>query len=134
MAQLFAPHHLPLPLADQGCGVEQTRVLAIGSPFHKADKHPEFCIQLGQFPAELVHHLLLFVHPRSIRQKVARRVAPDRQFRRHHQIGLLVDGLPAGLEDALGIAAEVTNQGIDLARAMRMNLQRAAGSDVALKP
>ena len=89
-------------------------MLAIGSPFHKADKYPEFCIQLAQFPAELVHHLLLFVHPRSIQQKVARRVAPDRQFRRHHQISLFVNCLPAGLKDPLGIAAEVTNQGIDL--------------------
>jgi len=51
---------------------------------------------------------------RRAQQQIPRRVAPEGQFRCHHQIGPRRMGLLAGGQQQLGVAGQVSNQGIDL--------------------
>ena len=109
--QAFARHDPPAALLHEGHAVEQIGLLAIANRF--ADPQQQRLLR-WEVAGERPEHVLLPLPQGRPQQQVPRGIAPERQFRRDHQIGSVSGGAAAGRQQLGAIAAQVPHQGIDL--------------------
>ena len=109
--QPLAGHHPPPLRFHQGRGVEQIGLLAIAGGFTHPQQQGQPGRQLGR---QLIEGLVLALPQRRPQQQIPGWVAPQRQLRRHHQLGPLAGRRLAGLQQLLAVAQQVAHQRIDL--------------------
>ena len=68
----------------------------------------------SQFPGHWRQLLAAAAHEALVHQQVARQIAHQRQFRRHHQVGALACACARTADDQRGVPGQVARRRIDL--------------------
>ena len=94
-----------------GGGVIKGATMQVGATvLHEADDG----WHLADFLGDGVERVFGVAHEASFKKKITRRIATDRQLRKEHKLGTVGDECIVGIQDARGVAREITDRGIDL--------------------